>query len=167
MSAPQSEFAHLLPELIVLIGVISNGLLAGVFFAFSCAVTPGLRRVDDRSYVRTVRAVNSAILNGWFLSVFLIAPLAAVGSALAPFIIADSEPSTLLVIGVICSVLTFAITAAVNVPLNRGLDEAPIEAAEAQRAARNVFETRWNRWNLMRTLSSIAAFVVLLVTLVA
>jgi uncharacterized membrane protein len=34
---------------VLLVAVISNGLLAGVFFVFACAVCPGFRRIDDTS----------------------------------------------------------------------------------------------------------------------
>ncbi|MGO2862045.1 MAG: hypothetical protein ACTIC1_12865, partial [Brevibacterium sp.] len=56
----------------IAIAIIANGLLAGVFFAFSTAVTPGLKDTDDNTYVRTFAAINRAILNGWFLLVFLL-----------------------------------------------------------------------------------------------
>ncbi|MDN5774106.1 MAG: DUF1772 domain-containing protein [Brevibacterium aurantiacum] len=157
----QTDFVQLLPDLIVLTAAITNGLLAGVFFAFSCAVAPGLRRVDDGSYVRVVRAVNSAILNGWFLTIFFFAPLTAVASAAAQFLIAGRDTSATLFVGAICSILTFAITSAVNVPLNRGLEEASIETADTQHLARIRYETRWNLWNLMRTLTSVASLICL------
>ena len=34
------------------VSLITNGMLAGLFFVFSCAIYPGFRRLDDRSYVR-------------------------------------------------------------------------------------------------------------------
>lgn len=148
----------------ILVGaLIANGLLAGVFFAFACSIVPGLRRVDDIAFVTTVRAVNAAILNGWFLTVFLASPvLAGVAVAVAP----DEVPVGWLVAAVVCAVITFVVTAAVNVPLNRRLAEAPIDRPAEQTAARQAYERRWNSAHLVRTLSSIAAAVALTIALV-
>jgi hypothetical protein len=49
-------------------------------FAFSSGVVPGLRRVDDLSYVMVFRAINRSIVNGLFLLVFLGAPIATVAA---------------------------------------------------------------------------------------
>lgn len=68
-----------------------------------------------------------------------------------------------LVAGALCSLLTFGITAAANVPLNRRLDQAGIETEPQRHAARQGFEDNWNRWNLVRTLTSLGAFVSLTV----
>ena len=66
---------------LVVVAMIANGLLAGLFFVFANAICPGFRAVDDSTYVRAFRAINSTILNGWFLSVFFVAPLSAVAAA--------------------------------------------------------------------------------------
>ena len=65
---------------ILAVTLVANGLLAGLFFAFTCAVSPALGRLDDRSYVEAFRSINAVILNGWFLSVFL-APATAIAAA--------------------------------------------------------------------------------------
>ncbi|WP_231934917.1 hypothetical protein [Micromonospora viridifaciens] len=48
-----------------------TGLMAGLFFAYSCSVMPGLNATDDRSFVGTMQWINRRILNGWFLTAFL------------------------------------------------------------------------------------------------
>ena len=141
---------------VLAVSLITNGLLAGLFFVFSCAICPGFRRMDDRSYVRAFRAINRTILNVWFLSVFCAAPLTAVASAI--MIIGW------LVAGAACSVLTFVITAAGNVPLNRALEVAPADTEQQQCRARQDFEARWNTWNHARTLSSIVALTALAIS---
>ena len=45
---------------------ITNGLMAGLFAAYSYAVMPGLGRAGDRTFVEAVQQTNAAILNGWF-----------------------------------------------------------------------------------------------------
>ena len=46
--------------------VITNGLMAGLFAAYSYAVMPGLGRAGDRTFVEAMQQTNAAILNGWF-----------------------------------------------------------------------------------------------------
>ena len=48
-------------------------VLAGLFFVFTCAIAPGFRHLDDATYAQAFRAINRAILNGWFLLVFFTA----------------------------------------------------------------------------------------------
>ena len=149
---------------VLAVSLITNGLLAGLFFVFSCAICPGFRRMDDRSYVQAFRAINKTILNAWFLSVFCVAPLTAVASTI--MIVGQEEPTPLgwLIAGAACSVLTFAITAAGNVPLNRALEVAPADTEQQQCRARHDFEARWNTWNHARTLSSIVALTALAIS---
>ena len=144
---------------------LTNGLLAGLFFAFVCAISPAYRRLDDGEFVRGFRAINSVILRPTFLVVFVGAPLTAVAAAVTGTLRIKVEPgglgiasdpvgTALLWIGAAASVVSFLITAAVSVPLNQGLDRAPIDTFGQQQAARVTFETRWNRANLARTLTS-------------
>src|SRR6478672_64334 len=46
--------------------VITNGLMAGLFAAYSYAVMPGLGRASARTFVEAMQQTNAAILNGWF-----------------------------------------------------------------------------------------------------
>lgn len=148
--------------LVLVAAVITNGLLAGLFFVFSCAISPGFRRIDDRTYVQAFRAINTAILNGWFLSVFVTAPLSAIASImLHAWQVGGSAPLLLLLAGAVCSMLTFGITATRSVPLNRGLERSPTDTEQQRSTARQRFEARWTRWNLVRTVTSIGALACL------
>lgn len=139
------------------VAILANGLLAGLFFAFSVAICPGFRLVDDNTYVRAFRAINSAILNGRFLTVFFVAPVAAVACAVFHLWHGGSASLLSVIAGAVCSALTFGITAAGNVPLNRELASAPIDTAHRCRMARQRFERGWNRWNLARSVASTGA----------
>ena len=147
--------------IILLVAILCNGMLAGLFFAFVCAICPALRRVDDASYVRVFRAINVAILNGWFLLVFVAAPLAAAAVALLLVNAGDPCPRVLTTVGAVLSLATLAITGAQSVPLNITLSRARIATERDCRDARIHFEVRWNRWNTVRTLTSIGATIAL------
>ncbi len=150
-------------EVTFLAATVGNGLLAGVFLAFACAVTLGLRHVDDRCYVSTFRAINTAILNGWFLGVFLVSPVVTAATVVLHAGPADRSRLPWLAVGLAAAAGTVIVTAAVNVPLNRRLGAAPVHTDRECTVARRRFERRWNRWNLLRTVMSTLALVSLVV----
>ena len=154
---------HVIPEAVLVAATVGNGLLAGVFFAFSCGVAPGLRRVDDGVYVMAFRAINRSIVNLLFLLVFLGAPIATAAAAVLHLDGARREVLACLVPALVLSLLSFAVTVLVNVPLNNRLAAAPTGDAQL-RKARDDFEIHWNRWNHVRTATSTAALVLLAIT---
>ena len=94
-----------IPEAALVAATVGNGLLAGVFFAFSSGVVPGLRRVDDLSYVTVFRAINRSIVNGLFILVFLGAPIATVAATALHLDAARRETLAWLVAGLALSLL--------------------------------------------------------------
>ncbi|UVI36596.1 DUF1772 domain-containing protein [Brevibacterium spongiae] len=165
MQPPIDDSVQVLPQIVLAAAIISNGLLAGVFFGFTTAICPGLKRVDDPAYVRAFRAINSVILNGRFIAVFLLAPLSAVAYAVIGIVGQDPVASTAGSASALCALLSTVITAAANVPLNRTLDAAAIGSAEDRALARNSFEGPWNRWHLVRTVASATALLALTIPL--
>ena len=51
------------------------GLLAGLFYAYSVSVVPGLGQADDRTLVDGMQQINEAIENPVFFVGFLGAPV--------------------------------------------------------------------------------------------
>ncbi|SFJ78013.1 DUF1772 domain-containing protein [Streptomyces pini] len=148
-----------LTTLALLAGTVATGLMAGLFAGFAYAVMPGLRRGDDHTFVTAMRRINEAILNGWFLGCFMGAPVvlaAAValqwagdGGAALPFTVA----------GLVLYLVMFAVTAAVNVPLNERLAAAgEPDDASGLAAIRERFESSWVAWNTVRAVAATAAF---------
>lgn len=144
----------------VLVGaILTNGLLAGLFFAFACSVVPAFARLDDGAYVAAFRLINAAIINPWFLPVFFLAPalaLVAVGAQAA-----EGDLGAAGMLGAAASAATFLVTVAANVPLNRRLDAAPTASGGERRVARDAFEGPWRRWNLVRTVTGAVAVLAL------
>ncbi|WNV88609.1 anthrone oxygenase family protein [Umezawaea sp. Da 62-37] len=142
---------------------LTTGLMAGLFFAYTCSVMPALRGVDDRAFVDAMQRINVAIVNGWFLLAFLGA---AVLGVLAAFLRFGHAGFGWVLAGAILHLAAIAVTAAVNIPLNNALDAAGDPAAITDLAAvRTRFETTWVPWNLVRTLTSTAGFACLVVAL--
>lgn len=152
--------------LVLLLATIASGLMAGVFFTYTNSVLPGLHAAEDRSFVDAMQRINAAILNGWFLLLFLgtmvlsvvalVLQLGAEQRAALPFIAAGA--------GLYAA--TLIITFVVNVPLNNALDAAGPPGSIADfGAVRAAFESKWVSWNLLRTITSTAAFVTLAIAL--
>ena len=138
------------------------GLSAGVFFAYSTSVMLALRKVDDRTFVDVMQKINTVILNGWFLTAYVGALLAALAAVLLHLGGAHRAALPWLVAAALLYAVVFVVTAAVNVPLNNQLDAAGLTDPAAARAA---FEASWNRWNTVRTVSSAGALLTLAVAL--
>jgi len=149
-------------DLALLAATLPAGLIAGLFYAYSCSVMPGLGGVDDRALAGAMRSINTAILNGWFALSFAGAPLlTAVALALH---LGDDRQAALpwLAAALGCCLATLAITARFNIPLNRELAATSDSSSPAELAtARARFERPWARANHARTLTSAAAFACL------
>jgi uncharacterized membrane protein len=140
--------------------LVTTGLMAGVYLAFSIAVLPGIGRQDDRTFVLAMRGMNAAILNGWFAVVFggpLLLGAVAVATRLPS---GERDALGWVSLALALYVSTLVITGIVNVPLNNRLDTTePVEEARAQ------FERRWQQWNVVRTLACTASFISLVAAL--
>lgn len=147
----------------LVVAVVTIGLFAGLFYAFSCAVMVGLRRTDDRTFVSTMQSINIAIVNGWFMVSFLGA---GVATALAGVLHVGHRPLPWIVAGFVLWAATIAITRAVNIPLNNALDAAgPVDSIADLAAVREHFEVTWVRWNLLRAVVSTGALGCLAIAL--
>ncbi|MFF5205190.1 DUF1772 domain-containing protein [Streptosporangium sp. NPDC000396] len=138
---------------------LSMGLIAGLFYAYSCSVMIGLGRTDDRTFVSAMQSINVSILNGWFFASFMGAlALTALAGALH---LGGGGRSALpwIVAALVLYGATFIITVVFNVPLNDQLAAAGAPDRITDLAAvREQFEATWVRWNLVRAVTSTAAF---------
>jgi uncharacterized membrane protein len=145
-------------SLVLLAATLATGLMAGLYFAFSVAVMPGLGASDDRTFIEAVQRVNVAILNGWFSLAFGGAlVLGAIAAALHWR--GDGRPALPWIIaGVALYAASLVVTMGFNVPLNDKLAAAGDPARIPDPAAvREQFESAWLRWNVARVLTTTAA----------
>lgn len=140
----------------------TTGLVAGLFYAYSCSVLPGLRRTGARASIDAMQRINIAIQNGWFALSF--AGSIVLTAAAAALHLGDGRGAVLLptLAALLCHVLAIAVTAGLNIPLNNALAAAgrADEIAEPTAVWRR-FDRPWSRWNLVRTLLGVAALVLL------
>ena len=138
---------------------VTTGLSAGIYFGFAVAVMPGLRLASDRTFVETMQKINEAILNGWFMLVFLgslLFVLAAGGLHLA----GDRKAAVpWIVVGLVLYLVVLVITFQAHMPLNDAIVDAGFpHGAERLAELRADFEDKWDRWNTVRMLANTASF---------
>lgn len=152
-------------KLIVLIlGILCTGLTAGLCFTWSNAVTIGIGRLDNLTFLKSFQSMNRAIINVRFMIVFF-GPVILL--FLNSYLFRNNSTSFWLFItaAIFFFVGIGLITIFGNVPLNEILDKSNLETLskiELQQL-RNEFEQPWNRWHTIRTLSSFIAFVLLII----
>lgn len=152
---------------ILIITAMTTGLIAGLFYAYSCSVNAGLGRLPDAQYIAAMQSINEAIINPLFMSTFMGTLLLLPACT---FIHYSSPPTSrfywLLLALVIYTVGVFGITIAGNVPLNNALAKADLNmlSPEKIRAQRELFEGPWNKLHRIR---SIAAVLTLLCVIMA
>lgn len=144
----------------ILLGItgVSTALMGGLFYAYSCSVTPGLGRLSDAGYLLAMQSINRAILNPVFFASFLGSVVLLPLCTWAYFSYAVSPGSwCLLGATFVYFAGVFGVTIGGNVPLNNALDKADFAAAgEAELAMhRAAFERRWNRLNTVRTVAAV------------
>lgn len=144
---------------VLVAAVITAGLSAGFFYAFSHDIMPGLGGGGDRTFVGGFQAIDRAVINPLFMISYL-GPLVLSGVAGALHLGADSWSVLVPVaVGFVLYVVMMVITARVHLPLNAQIKAAGDPDRNADLAgARERFETGWVRWNHVRTVLSLATF---------
>ncbi|MFJ5992755.1 DUF1772 domain-containing protein [Lentzea sp. NPDC092896] len=130
---------------ITLIAAAATGLMAGVFFAFSVAVMPGLADLPAEQAREAMRRINVRIQNPVFLLVFL-------GTA----VLCGIEVFQGRIVGGLLYVVgSFLLTMFVNVPMNNRLERT-------DDAYWPEYLRMWTIWNHVRALACLASMVILL-----
>ncbi|MET9232139.1 anthrone oxygenase family protein [Lentzea sp. NPDC003310] len=131
--------------ILTLTTIIATGLMAGLFFAFSVAVMPGLADLPPENARGAMRRINARIQNPVFLLVFL-------GTAVLCVVVAFQGR---IVGGLLYLVGCLLVTMAVNVPMNNRLESS--SDSYWPEYLRN-----WTLWNHVRTVACTASTVILL-----
>ncbi|MEV0681151.1 anthrone oxygenase family protein [Actinosynnema sp. NPDC050436] len=100
---------------LTIIAALGCGLMAGVFFAFSAMVMPGLRRAAPAEGLAAMRAINLAVVNPVFLVVFLGTGAVSVAAAFAGTAAGWVGAALYLLGGIV-------FTAAYHIPRNNALE---------------------------------------------
>lgn len=131
---------------VALIALVLHGTLAGLFYAFSMSVMPGLGAIQPAEAEAAMRSVNRKILNPWLYVVFMGSPPAALLAGLLAD--APAAPWFYAAAGV-NAIGSFLVTVAINVPMNNALDAGTMPWHE--------YAPRWTTWNTVRTAACTAS----------
>lgn len=149
-------------DIVLLLTTVASSLAGGLFYAWSCSVIPGLKKLPDKVYIEAMQSFNSAILNPVFFASFIgtlvLLPICV-------YLNYDPVQSTrfyLLLVALILYVAgVFGVTAFGNVPLNRKLDNFNLKTATEQSVSleRKNFEKPWISLHSIRTCAGILVIV--------
>jgi uncharacterized membrane protein len=133
------------------------GLIAGAFFAFSSFVMKALARLQPPQGIAAMQSINTAVINPWFLGVFVGTAAACVVLAVLSIVRWNQPCAAYLLAGSLLYLIgTFLVTMALNVPLNDAL--AAVEPSSAEGASLWArYLSDWTLWNHVRTIAALAA----------
>lgn len=137
----------------------------GVLLLYAHTIMPGLKKVDDATFVRSFQAIDRAIINPFFMLQFFV-PLLLFGVLC---FVANSNgynETVYLLSGGAAYFVAVALTMAINVPLNDGIKSVNSNANDdVMSRARQAFNE--NRWAFANALRAIANTVAVALTAVA
>ncbi|MGW7547932.1 anthrone oxygenase family protein [Streptomyces sp. NPDC054770] len=150
---------------LVLLGVLGAGLVAGVFCGFSTFVMRGLASLPPAQGVAAMNAINRSALTPAFMLVFAGSAVVCAMIAVVTFVVwPDGGKAELLLGSGLYLFGSFGLTAMANVPRNEAL--ARLEPGTPEAASYwPVYVREWTLWNHVRTVASAAAAVVYVLAL--
>ncbi len=150
------------------ITILFAGLIAGLFFSYSCSVNIGLKALPDETYLKAMQSINAAIQNPYFFLCFMgllfLLPVNA-------WLVYDQRDKTsfyfVLAAAVFYFLGVFIVTVFGNVPLNNLLEKFSIASAATSEISsmRFNFEGRWNAFHLVRTIAAIISFALMILSI--
>lgn len=158
------------PTIVLIVTATTTGLIAGLFYAYSCSVNLGLGKLPDSAYLAAMQSINKAILNPVFFASFIgtliLLPLCTYlhyKQPLSPKFVILLIATMLYLAGV------FGVTIFGNVPLNEGLARFDLSAASMEDISREriTFEQPWNRLHQIRTIASVVTLVLVIIACVS
>lgn len=144
---------------LVVLGVVGTGLVAGVFCAFSTFVMPALAALPPAQGVAAMRAINRAALMPAFMVLFLGSAVLCAVIAVVTFVLWPDRVTVELLLGSALYLFgSFGVTMMANVPRNEALEKLEPGTQEAS-AYWPAYVREWSGWNHVRTVASAAATV--------
>jgi uncharacterized membrane protein len=142
--------------------MVTMGLMAGLFYAYTISVMPGLASSDDRTFVIAMQNIDSAIRNAAFFAAFVGAFVFTLIAAILQQRRGRRAAARWIVASLVLYVVTLAITMGINVPLNDQLAAAgdPSQIVDLA-AVRANFEGLWVATNAVRTVACTLALACL------
>ena len=157
-------------QIALILATFLCSLVAGFLFAFALVAMPGIRRLNDREFIRAFQVMDRVIQNNQpiFVLVWVGSVVALVASVVLGIGQFDGAGRLLIIFAVLAYLLGAQLpTVTINIPLNNKLQTLDVDAMNetTQKAARKDFEPRWNRWNSIRAAFASLASALLIILL--
>nr|AJD20046.1 hypothetical protein [uncultured bacterium] len=132
--------------------ILSNGIVAGVFFAVLVSVLPTLFAMPLGQYVETHRLLGK----GYHPAMPVIVNVGTVGAVLLAFLAPSAATKALFGAAAVLLVGVQAVSHLLNVPINR-----KVHAVDLDRLPAGWRDPRpaWRNWHQLRTALAFAAFL--------
>jgi len=141
---------------------VTTGLMAGMFFAFSFSVMPGLARVDDRTFVVAMQHINDATNESAIFGLTFSVALVLLGAAaVVHYRLGLRTAAWWILAALALYVVAVGITVAVHIPLNEAIGAAGNPGEDKLASVRSAFENPWNSAHIARTITGTLALACL------
>jgi uncharacterized membrane protein len=140
-----------------------TGVMAGLFYAFSVSVMPGLDVIRAEHAIRAMQSINRNIQNPVFLVSFLFAPIAAAVTGVLLLFLDQTTAAIIFFLAAAIYVLgVLAPTFVMNVPMNEALDVVEVSPTTSDDAQHwSDYSLRWTWWNSLRTLLNLLSLLLI------
>ncbi|NTS77114.1 DUF1772 domain-containing protein [Catenovulum sp. SM1970] len=158
----------MISDIALVLSTLMCSLIAGLLFCYAILIMPGLKKLDDKSFIKAFQVTDRIIQNNHPLFILIW-----LGSALSIIVLAISSLGKLE--GIDVYIMLFALTGyfcgiqaptiLVNLPLNKKLQKLNVahSSEEELRASRIEFEAPWNKSNEIRTIMACMTSLALIV----
>ena len=130
------------------------GINAGVFYAFSTFVMPGLGRLPAPGGTAAMQSINVTAVRPPFMAAFIGTALLCI-AAVVVAATGVREAGWLLAGALLYLIGTFGVTMVFNVPRNNALAAAAMDAPETAELWERYLQ-EWTGWNHVRTVAALA-----------
>lgn len=146
------------PPLVLLAALVVMALMAGLFWTWDISVMPGLARLDDRTFVTTMQALDAAIDNTGFSLVLWGALVLTAVTTVIERRAGRRRAGRWIVAALVLYLAALMVTGAVHLPLNAAISAVDASApAPVLARARAAFEGPWRAANPLRTAFCVVA----------
>ncbi|MDQ2090526.1 anthrone oxygenase family protein [Marimonas arenosa] len=154
-------------QILLVAATLASGLVAGVFLTFSDFVMRSLGRAQPAAGIETMQIINREVYRSQFMVLLIGMSFASIGLAGLGLLFLPDPVAAWLVVGAMAYLGgVMAVTARINVPMNKALDAERPDSAAAfflwQTYLRN-----WTRWNHLRSAAATAAALCYLAAIMA
>ncbi|MFG2355749.1 DUF1772 domain-containing protein [Streptomyces sp. NPDC048521] len=150
---------------LVVLGILGTGLVAGVFCGFSTFVMRGLAALPPAQGVAATNAINGAAVRPAFMAVFTGSAVLSALIGVVTFVVWPDDGRMELLLGSVLHLFgSFGLTLVANVPRNDRLARLTAGAPEAA-VYWPAYVREWTLWNHVRTVASAAAALVYVLAL--